>query len=284
MLGKLMKYEFLATGRILLPIYAALLVMSAAGGLLLSGGDTSVLGQGLSAFFVILILAVLHTAVWITTLVMVLRRFWGNLLGREGYLMHVLPVAAWEHVLCKLLCAMVWTVLSSLVTMLSVCILLGLGSALRAVEWSEMLRTWNLFRDEIRRQGSAGALTLLCVETVILVLLGIAGPILRAYTAMCVGQLANRHRVWAAIGAYLGIGIVQSAVVRQLAGGRILRFFGGSDYAVWSYRGEIQTTGLPAYLGEINRQMLIVLLVTLAFSAAMFFASQWLLRRRLNLQ
>ena len=110
MLRKMMKYEFSATARIFLPVYAALLAMSAIT-MLLYSGRVSAAPRIIAA----LVITALFTAVIVITVVMTLSRFWTNLLGREGYLMHVLPVRSWRLVLAKLLTMSVWTVASVMV-------------------------------------------------------------------------------------------------------------------------------------------------------------------------
>ena len=281
MLGRLIKYELLATGRVFLPIYAALVVMSAVARLVLTG---DLVNRGMSTFFVVLILVILFTGTWVVTLVMNIRRFWNNLLGREGYLMHVLPVHSWEHVLSKLICAMAWILLSGVVTLLSLFLLLGVHTMFQSPQWQSLTQLWNGMWSELQRNDSAVSMVLFLVESGITALLNMAGAIMSAYAAMCVGQLANRHRVWASIGAYFGIEIVESLITRLLLGGPIRRYFGGDGYVFWNYGGQTQITGPSVYLTQLNHQLLSSLLLSLVFCVILFFASQWLLSKKLNLQ
>ena len=120
MLRKLFKYEFKATSRVFLPMYGIFLVLMVLARFFYLGQNEALFGNsilsGLSVFLVTLIVIAAFTAVWVVTLVLTIRRFWQNLLGREGYLSHVLPVESWEHVLTKLVTGVVWTICSTIVT------------------------------------------------------------------------------------------------------------------------------------------------------------------------
>ncbi len=93
MLKKLLKYEFRATARTYGGMYLALLAAS-----VLFGGSVwrwnSTNSDAYSAL--VGLLSLVYTAVIIGTVVVtimtIVQRFYRNLLGREGYLMHTLPV------------------------------------------------------------------------------------------------------------------------------------------------------------------------------------------------
>ena len=102
MLIKLLKYEFRAAFRELIPLYIALLGIAV---LLrpfylynLSGSLT-----GITA----LVYAALIVAVMVMSCLTIIQRFSKTMLGAEGYLMHTLPVSATVHIFSKLITAMV---------------------------------------------------------------------------------------------------------------------------------------------------------------------------------
>ena len=122
MLIKLLKYEFKFTGRSLLPIYAALLVLT----VLMNLGDGMRFGfnnagmfEGFFKTMLIFTYSCVISAVCIITVVLLVQRFYKNLLRDEGYLMHTLPVSAAQNIASKLICAVVWSVVSLLVAGLS---------------------------------------------------------------------------------------------------------------------------------------------------------------------
>ena len=88
MLGKLLKYEFKATGRLLTPLYAAILIASFVGGF---GLDQLVMTELASVIF-LMVYTGLFIALFVMTLILIIQRFNHNLLKEEGYLMFTLPV------------------------------------------------------------------------------------------------------------------------------------------------------------------------------------------------
>ena len=281
MLGKLFKYEFRATGRIFLPAYAVLLVMSIVTRLFYGNGGVFVGGANnnseLLAGIATLVMIMLFTAVWVVTLAMTLRRFWTNLLGREGYLTNVLPVHPWEHMFSKLVTASVWNILSGLASILALWIMLG--GVLNLIDLSNFIEFWRELRQRLAEEGATGQAVLLAVQVAVSTLLSVFQFILSVYAAMCVGQLVNTHRIWASIGAYFGVSIARSTLFSQI-GGRVLtaRFFGTT---VYSYEGPISVV---RELARVNELILWYIALELIFCTALFFAGTWILRKRLNLQ
>lgn len=93
MLKKLLKYEFRATARTYGGMYLALLAAS----VLFGGSVRRWNGTNSDAYSTLVgLLSLVYTAVIIGTVVVtimtIVQRFYRNLLGREGYLMHTLPV------------------------------------------------------------------------------------------------------------------------------------------------------------------------------------------------
>jgi hypothetical protein len=141
MLGRLIKYELMATARIFGLLYAGLLLVAVINALLLpvdmggnsgSASATSAIlnGQGFmdSIYGILLSISicayvVLVLVVLVMTVVISVMRFY-KLLGDEGYLWMTLPVTPVAHIMGKLICSFIWFVGSMIVVALSVGILL----------------------------------------------------------------------------------------------------------------------------------------------------------------
>ena len=112
MLGKLLKYEFKATSRILLPLYGALLIFAFIVkifiGTKLDGVNMDFLG-GIPAVVSIFTYGATMAAVFIVTIFIIIQRFYKNLLGDEGYLMNTLPVSTTSNISSKLISAIIWS-------------------------------------------------------------------------------------------------------------------------------------------------------------------------------
>ena len=119
MLGKLLKYEFKSTSRVLWFLYAGLIVVALLFGLVLRvelnvgdiflTGSSVQSGSGSSLIMTILMTALgliymlMIYAIFITTVVVIVMRFYKNMLGGEGYLMHTLPVKTSNLIFSKLI-------------------------------------------------------------------------------------------------------------------------------------------------------------------------------------
>lgn len=269
MLGKALKYEFGATGRIFLPCYAVLIGMSAVARLFYTGG----INNSTPTVLITMIMAMLFAAVWVVTVVIIIRRFWTNLLGREGYLVNTLPVAPWQHVFSKLLTSTVWCIASLAASLIAIFIMVGAGN----IHFGSIGNYINEAVQALREHQLTGQAVLICVETFFAAVFSCFAVILHVYASMSIGQLANKHRIWASIGAFFGINIIVSTIssvsVFGKENGLLFLFFGYST---------AQTANDMA--AALSRTMLISLIWALILSAIFFFVTSLILHRHLNLQ
>ena len=268
MLGTLMKYEFKAVGRLLLPLYGAWLVAAIMLGLSL-GGD----GTGNSPLFVT-ISGVLYggacVAAVILTIILLIQRFYKNLLGNEGYLMFALPVSTGKHLTNKVVSGAVWTVAGVLVGVLSAFAIVisieGFGSFFdEAGIW---IGDINLLLEE------TPTAILFIFEFIILMLAAAAEFVVKVYAAIAVGHQWGNHRALGAILAYIGFGIIESII------GNILSAILSSDAAMTF---ESLTDNLSV-MTQVHLTMLMVLAGIAIVTAIYWFVCWKLLNSRLNLE
>ena len=111
MLTKLLKYEWKATSRVILPIAGGVLVLNLVSSLL----GHFVNNTGHSMPWVGFLTALLTLATFLGMLAVLAVCFFASiqryykLLGEQGYLMLSLPVHAWQHIAAKLICGVLWT-------------------------------------------------------------------------------------------------------------------------------------------------------------------------------
>ncbi len=288
MLGKLLKYEFRATARVFLPMYALLMVMSVVARLIYGAQMTNAQGTLLNILTVVVTVAVigLLVAVAVVTLLLICRRFWDNLLGREGYLMNVLPVSTAAHVWAKLIVAAVWTIAGAVFSVAALYIMLS-----RFAETVGFREFWEYVRaiwDILREYGVAGQADLLIGELVVLILLALLSNVLKIYASMSIGQLANKHRIWASVGAYFGIGIAESILASRILMLRAVHYSGAKLGA--GLHVEISGDAMEVFddirtaLPALNTELIWMLLLNLTFCVALFIVTERLLKKRLNLQ
>lgn len=271
MLKKLVKYEFIATGRLMLIFYGALLLISVVNALTGTMFDleklsesaflTSLLPFGISWFLYGISIA----AVCVLTIIMILQRFYKNLLQNEGYLMHVLPVKTWKHIASKLVVAMAWSAASIFMIAISIIIVSDIGISGIGQMFSMM---GELIRAGIGYAG-AGAFMISCVLIVLIVIAAIAVSILTLYASMAIGQLADKHKILASFGAYVLINVAESIVETILVQCGL-----SMGSTIWS--------GFGSY-AALNMSLLGILLLTVAETAGFFIVTEVLMRKKLNL-
>ena len=120
MLIKLMKHEFRATGRIMLPLYLVLLV-TAVGANATTRGLLSTQYRILDMLGVLLVAAfgIAIISVCVMSIVVMVERFYKNLLQDEGYLMMTLPVSVHQQVWAKAIVSTVWFAATVLMVILA---------------------------------------------------------------------------------------------------------------------------------------------------------------------
>lgn len=116
---KLLKYEWKACARICLPLYGVLILMSFVTHLLYSIPQNSTFGFMLPTISYMLYMGVMMAA-FVVTAVILIQRFYKNLLGSEGYLMFTLPVTVSQHLFSKTIIAVVMIALSGIAAFLSI--------------------------------------------------------------------------------------------------------------------------------------------------------------------
>ena len=253
MLGKLMKYELKATGRVLLPLYGAILLVSVLGAFSLERMSEFEMG----ALVFVLVYTGLCVALVVLTLVLIIQRFNRNLLKDEGYLMFTLPVSVHSLLFSKLFSALLWCVLGGCVGLLSIALMTMI--AMDASQWGEF---WAVIHQLIHNvdleiAGNLGLIGLLALMEGVSFLMTI-------YLSLSVGQIPtfNRYRGLMAFITFLAITVIMS----------------------W-------LTGIPAFLhaGDVSafspQAMVGLYILYDAVVSALFYGGTWLiLTKKLNLE
>lgn len=260
MIRKLMKYEFMATGRVFLPLFAALLIVSAVNRLFqnLDMNTPAVIGAILS---VVLIVGIL-----VLTLILTLQRFRNNLLSGEGYLMMTLPTRADGLILSKLFVASIWNVASFIVVVIAIMIMALSGVDIPHI-FSQIRGLLNLI------SLPAIQLVLYIVEAIVLIALTLFAGILLLYTCMSLSMLVNKRRGLFTFGAY----VVITTVMQTLFAVLVAISAAVSIYDVFSLSS-------LSMFGQIQVIVLLIILCEAILCAVFYFITRFMLERRLNLQ
>ena len=197
MLRKLLKHEFRATGRIMLPMYLVLLVTALgsnlAGRKMLDGPDI------LNTLGVLIVMAFGFAicGVMLMSFVLMIQRFYKNLLQDEGYLMFTLPVSVHQHIWSKLIVSAVWFIVTVLAIIAASLIVAFQGGFL----W-EMLDFLRYFFEGLQKLKITEAFngTIYLVEFAVLMFLSLAAFSLQFYAALAAGHSrANHKMLWSVV-------------------------------------------------------------------------------------
>lgn len=217
MTGKLIKYEFRSSIKLMALIWAAIIVSSvlfslcgnAFQGAVVDGSDPQV--AGLFGEIVTFITGFMYfmsiMAMIVITLVLIVMRFYKGLFGSEGYLMNTLPVKPWQLITSKGVVAAVLVIAGVAVSVISVMILAGLSGIADITE---------AFREISAVMKAEPMLILTAIELLIIVIAGLLKSIYQVYASLAIGQLVNKYRILLALGAYIGINIALSVIAMIL--------------------------------------------------------------------
>ena len=278
MLKNLLKYEFRATGRTYGGLYLVWLLVALAMGISMrdevwDNGSSQIWAYLMFAYFAI------GVAIGVVCIVTIIQRFTKNLLGREGYLMHTLPVHPEQLVASKLISSMVWVICSGVVGILSVLLMLvGLGAfedpktvingETITTGWGDVLKfSWKAIQ-------SIGGEELAWI--IVLGLAGVAVLILCIYAACMIGHQFKQHFALVGIAAFVILNIVQNRLVALLP---YTNNTVGLDMVVIASGDTWQVTTNRFYL----RAVLVSLLADAVLCGVYFAAANWLMKNKLNL-
>ncbi len=266
MLGKLFKYEIKATARLFFPLYGALLIFAIVNRFLLGLSDKGINEiKGIPSTIGMTLFMMTIAAIFAMTFIVMIQRFYKNLLGDEGYLMFTLPVRPWQHILTKMSVSIVWLIISGIVTIIA--LFLMIASMEFIWEFSYRLKELILlFHKEFGIDGYA-----MGVETVLLLLISLAGGVLMVYLSLAIGHMFSRHKLLASIGAFVGI-----QTLGNVAGVKIMEFI--SNFI------EMENLKLYDSVSTYHGLIWIFIAIGLVFCAIYFFLTNYILNRKLNLE
>lgn len=272
MLGKLIKQEFKATGRTMLPFILVCLGLSVLAGLSTRAMETRQdYGWFTIIFGIVIFLFVAGLiAVCVMALVVSIERFRRNLLGDEGYLMFTLPVGVDSHIFAKLVVSSVWFVVTWLVCMLAVTLMLATNFDKIEVNWADVNIIMGRLWEELVDFGLLHILGYF-LEFLVLVFLGCCVTCLQFYCAMSIGYSFSNHKVLWSVVSFFAISVLLSFVQPMLMYLlNSIEFLDGPLYSLSSS-------------GAVHIGVLFLVLYLLLHAAVLYIPTRLLLKHRLNL-
>lgn len=266
MLRKLMKYEVSATGRILLPLYGALIAFALINRLFFFGNfplnkvNPEFL-NGIPAAISIFAYGCIMAAVFIVTFFIIIQRFYKNLLGDEGYLMNTLPVATWKNISSKLIVAILWSIVSGFIAVLSIFIMV-----FNIESFGEFfLRLGELLSNAYSQFGLNPYI--LGIEIIMCGLLQLSMNILMIYSSISLGHLFNRRKILCSFGAFVILNLIMNTLTSIMG---------------LTYIKAIPDISNP--LTTIHSVILGGIAINLIFFVVYFILTNYIIKNKLNLE
>ena len=265
MLGKVMKYEFMALGRVLWPLYGGFVALAVVNRVLFAlpselAGLFIVFGGGLAVLALIGIIGI--------TFVLIILRFWKNLMSTEGYLMMTLPASVDSIILGKLFVTAIASIACSVILIASGFLMISFEGVFELFFGSIAKAVGEAFAD------NPGRVILIALEGLLYLALSTTTFILLIYACLSLSMLVQKRRGLFAFGAFLVIStIVQIISIFVFSFGTVAdSYIGISDFAnAMSGYGLFQAVAVTAIVYQT------------CLSAAYYFITRFMLKNKLNL-
>ena len=268
MLGKLLKYELKATSRVFIPLYIAILVVSIVNGLSLNLEILNI--QGLAT----IVLMCLFISLFVITIVVTIQRFNKNLLKDEGYLMFTLPVSSKHLVLSKYLTSLIWTFLSFVVAFLSFTIIFMIPTY-KYFDFSYFINEFNLLFSNMLNLNILGQF----LKIILLMIISYTIFIFNVYLALSVGQLPifNRFR---SVSSFIGFLVINLLI--SYAQNIVSLFV--NDASVNIEAIDNINYAINSVTSIVSKGLNIAIVINIIIILVLFFATTYILDKKLNLE
>lgn len=205
MLGKLIKHEWNAVARLFIPMYIALIIITGIGKLLLSTNAINSFPAIISGLFVF-VYVFLILIIFIGTSLYLVVRFYKNLYGDEGYLMHTLPVTTNQKLLSKSIVAFLFSMISFLLCAASIFVLVITKDAWAAIpEAIQQTRESLLFELGMSLEQTIAIFIVTC-------LIGLLSQIFMCYASISIGQLFKGHKIIGSIAGFVAFSTISQVI------------------------------------------------------------------------
>ncbi len=274
MLKKLIKHEFNATYRTFIPIYLALAFLTGIARVAMHFIDeySPVFLQIASGFGIIVVILGFMFVV-LSPFIFLTMRFYRTTATREAYLTFTIPADTKLILLAKLIVSYIWSAVTFVLWLFAMLFFLNGATEKNVNLISEMLE------DLFSQDNISSTLLYFAVLATTL-----ACSILSIFAAISLGQLVRDHRIIASFAFYAAIYTVQQIVsVLTMLPYMIQTFTSTEEEVIY---GEMtgSTSEFGFHLPDSDVPVFVIsILLSLAFSVALYFLSNHMMKKKLNL-
>ena len=266
MFGKLMKYELKATYKWYLIISGVLAILSIFAGLLASSVITGAATYTADTTYTIVGIIVLvifagYIGLTLTNYIIIIRRFYNNIFGREGYLTWTLPTGSHTVLLVKVTSALIWSIFCFISLILSLLIFLGV------IGLAQQQNIFDVLGPVFEHIGSS-----LIWQSLLFQVLATISGILMLYCAISLGQLFINNRIVMAFVFGFILWVVLSIIGRLFPSISISELSRTATMSSDTLSDILVVNFIPAYIYELVKIV------------AMYFTVHYVTKLKLNLQ
>lgn len=211
MLGRLFKYEFKATGRLMGPIYLALIIMCIVSSLFFHFSPEDA-NNNFILTVIILIMFTLFVFIMAASIVLSyvvsIYRFKKNIFDNEGYLMNTLPLTPGQNIRTKLITSVIYQIFSILIAIISFfAFIIGVSLGDGTGVLQDFFKIFPAIADSMTPK-----IALFLTEFTILCIISLITLNTKFYAALSIGHSTNKNKFLKSVGVYIIFYIAENII------------------------------------------------------------------------
>lgn len=275
MLKKLFKYDWKSFWKVPAAINAFLIIITIIGIISLVSPVWKIESEFISVLLITAVtfyyIAIFAGSIAVTVFIAI--RYYKSIYSDEGYLTNTLPVTARQIILSKMFISIIWTFITGVIVMISVLSLVFVAG----ISYGD----FNIFTEIAAASNQISALLLrelginmsfLIVFCIIYMIINTFFSAVMIFSAIALGQMFTRHKVAGAVIWYIVEYIIVSTVSSLLVNVPI--FMTMPPFA----------TGNISLAATVKTFMIGSLLISLVLCIILYFITEYMLSKKLNLE
>lgn len=282
MLGKLLKHEWKAVWKVPMLLFGILMIMAVMAGLTFSLPiwDSEWIGLPLSGVMLLMMFYFALIGVSVGVSIYFAVRYYRNMFTDEGYLTHTLPVTSHQLLLSKVITMCGWQLISGIAVIISLILFGGVTFLSLVPKDSSFAREMVDFFSELMqalpelwRTPELRGINGFCASIVVMMLTGTFSGTMTVIGSVTLGQMVRGHRILGSVGAYFAIQTIMQIVTTLLILPLMMMRIETFDYYIEDSPFFVMT---PMYF--------VMAVIALAVGLGLYFLSEYLIRKRLELE
>lgn len=284
MLGKLLKHEWRAVWKVPTLLIAVLLLIAAAAGctFALPIWDSEWIGLPLSGIMMIVMFYFAMIAAGIGIMIYLAVRYYKNMYTDEGYLTHTLPVTARSLLINKVITMTAWNLIGGIAVIVSLFVFGGVAflalvskDSSFARELVEAIVQLPAALRELWDEPALRGINGFCASIVFLVLASSFSGTMMIIGSINLGQMVRKHRILGAVGAYFAINFAMQFLTTIIIMPIMMMRINSAIDDMY-----MEVSPFPV----MTPMYVITGVISLGVAIGLYFVSEYLVRRQLELE